>query len=459
MKSMTMMTVNNCHKCATPPRDAGTRNQLEERRDYSGLSRPGTRSRPREHQRDFETMADSRSMPPKARKTKDVTGNTCTICGREGNLVCPCQTTRYCSKECQAVDWKDRGHKKACRKIRAEREEEAKRSEAPTPPSSPTPVFYGPAERTHADEVRARIKAEHEAARARHEANPEPEAIYGRFGKGCPICLEDWDVNEPPGTMCLFTCCCGVTCASCSNKIRREKMPCPLCREQKPFTDTHKETLTRMRRHAENNVPEAIKDMGDSYFYGKLGLVKSPKKAVRLYERAIDLGDVSAMYFLALLYSEGATGVKLDKKKAAHLLRMAADRGYAKAQCKLSALHANTVPRDIDEAVRLCRLAAAQGLTEAQFNLAIVHATGDGVTRNLEEAMRLLLLCAAKGHSGADEQLAEVMAELENAWAMQDEIDGWADDTSDDDDDDDDEGWETVSDEEADEDPPREAPG
>ena len=99
---------------------------------------------------------------------------TCTICGAKPRtlLNCPCETTQYCSTECQRIDWRDRGHRKACKKIRNERAAEAARAEAPTPP--PSPPVYGPAPRSHADEIRARIAAEHEAARARREANPEP---------------------------------------------------------------------------------------------------------------------------------------------------------------------------------------------------------------------------------------------------------------------------------------------
>ncbi|KAH8075649.1 hypothetical protein JL721_1663 [Aureococcus anophagefferens] len=125
---------------------------------------------------------------------------TCTICGTNPKtlLNCPCGTTQYCSTECQRIDWRDRGHRKACKKIRNERAEEEKRAEAPTPPPSPPKeVFYGPAPRSHADEVRARIAAEHEAARVRREANPEREPLSARFGARCPICMEEWDVNVP----------------------------------------------------------------------------------------------------------------------------------------------------------------------------------------------------------------------------------------------------------------------
>ncbi|KAH8074114.1 hypothetical protein SO694_00006160 [Aureococcus anophagefferens] len=105
---------------------------------------------------------------------------TCTICGDKAKLNCPCGTTQYCSVACQKIDWRERGHRKACKKIRDERAAEAARAEAPTPPSPPKPVVYGPAPRSQADEIRARIAAEHEAARARREANPERQPLSAR---------------------------------------------------------------------------------------------------------------------------------------------------------------------------------------------------------------------------------------------------------------------------------------
>ena len=54
---------------------------------------------------------------------------TCTICGEKAKLNCPCETTQYCSTECQRIDWRDRGHRKVCKKIEGERAAEAARAE------------------------------------------------------------------------------------------------------------------------------------------------------------------------------------------------------------------------------------------------------------------------------------------------------------------------------------------
>ncbi|KAH8063680.1 hypothetical protein JL722_2864 [Aureococcus anophagefferens] len=94
---------------------------------------------------------------------------TCTICGAKPKtlLNCPCGTTQYCSTDCQRIDWRDRGHRQACKKIRNERAAEAARAEAPTPPPS-LPV-YGPAPRSHADEVRAHRRGRGRSRAARGE--------------------------------------------------------------------------------------------------------------------------------------------------------------------------------------------------------------------------------------------------------------------------------------------------
>ena len=316
---------------------------------------------------------------------------TCTICGEKAKLNCPCETTQYCSVACQKVDWRERGHREACKKIRSERA----RAEAPTPPPS-LPV-YGPAPRSQADEIRARIKAEHEAARARREANPEPEPASERFGSRCPICMEEWDVNE---LTAIQICCCRRICDSCDDKINGKT--CPLCRS--PFLETSTNALAVLRRHVENDLPEAINYLANCYRDGNLDVVTSSKKAVKIYRRAVELGNVSAMTNLGAAYEHG-DGVKLDRKKAAQLYRMAADRGFAKAQLNLAGLLYST---DIKEAHRLARLAAAQGYAEAECFLGNEYERGNGdLERDLGEAKRWYLLAAACRHPSRGRDFAQ----------------------------------------------------
>jgi len=343
---------------------------------------------------DEHTKAKKREYEAKKARTK-LALNICTICGAKGAKACQgCGTTAYCSTDCQRIDWRDRGHRKACKQIQNERAAEAVRAEAPTPPPSPPrEVFYGPAPRSHADEVRARIAAEHEAARARREANPEPEPTSARFGSRCPVCFEDWDVNEPT---CLQICCCRRVCKSCGVKIGGK--PCPLCRL--PWPESEAEQLARLRRHVENEVPEAITYLGNAYREGDLGL-RSEKKAVKLYKRAMELGDVIAMLNLGCSYDHGG-GVKVNKKKALQLYRMAADRGHAGAQCNLGhMLLEEQYDESQREAFEYYKLSAAQGFTDAIYRVGFCYVNGEGTETDLAEGKRWFERAAAKGHKDA----------------------------------------------------------
>ena len=337
----------------------------------------------------------------RARGKKLDTLKTCTICGADKAKAClGCGTTAYCSTACQRIDWRDRGHRKVCKKIQAA---EAARAEAPTPPPSPPrDVFYGPAPRSHADEVRARIAAEHEAARALREANPEREPLSARFGSRCPICLEEWDVNA---TRVIRVCCCRAVCQSCEDKIGDDA--CPLCRL--PCAENNAEQLACLRRHVENEAPEAITALGNAYHTGWFGLVESDKKAAKIWKRAVELGDVEAMVYLGGLYRTGS-GVKLDKKKAQRLYRMAADRGYAVAQFNIAKFLDSE--EKFEEAVRYYALAADQGYTRAENNLGVCYRDGTGTEVDLGKARYWFERAAAKGHDRAIELLARLDAQV-----------------------------------------------
>ena len=325
---------------------------------------------------------------------------TCTVCGAKPKtlLNCPCGSTQYCSTDCQRVDWRDRGHKKVCKKIRDERAAEATRAEAP-----PKPVFYGPAPRSGADEVRARIAAEHEAARARREANPEPKPMHGeRYGGRCPVCYEDWDVNA---TTRIRKCCCRKICRACDDKVGYN--PCPLCRA--PASKSDAEDLARLRRHVDNELPEALLYLGNAYKTGEFGLVASMKKAAKLLKRAAELGNANAMSNLAAQYLAGE-GVKKDQKKATQLIRKAAEQGFPPAQC--TAGMECEADGNFRDAFAYYKLAADQGFTQAEVFLGMAYCRGQGVEKNVEEAMRLLLRAAEKGNEVAMSVLRGIHAQL-----------------------------------------------
>jgi TPR repeat protein len=138
-----------------------------------------------------------------------------------------------------------------------------------------------------------------------------------------------------------------------------------------PCVATNVEELAQLRRHVENEVPEAITCLGTAYREGWYGL-KSDKKAVKLFKRAVELGDVAAMVYLGVAYYLGR-GVKLDWKKAKQLHRMAADRGCAVGQKNVGTI-CEDKEGDISEARKWYALSAAQGLKSAIAALARLDA-------------------------------------------------------------------------------------
>ena len=125
-----------------------------------------------------------------------------------------------------------------------------------------------------------------------------------------------------------------------------------------------------IRRNVEADVPDAITHLAGSYEDGDYGLVKSAKKAAKIYKRAVELGDTLAMLNLGLMYMKG--DFKLDKKKAVQLWQTAADRGNASAQKNLGLAYwrGDGCSEDLEEARRWLTLAASQGLDKAKTMLA-----------------------------------------------------------------------------------------
>ena len=188
-----------------------------------------------------------------------------------------------------------------------------------------------------------------------------------------------------------------MVCSTCSDKISDDET-CPLCRLKGPKTDA--EQLAMIRRHVENEVPDAIAYLASCYERGLLGLVKNEKKAAKIYKRAVELGNVSSMIQLGSAYAHGA-GVKCDKKKTMQLWKTAAERGSALAQAKVSTLF---IESDPIEAHRWMKLSAQQGYTAAESLLG--HWLFNGylgvqVEMDLDESKRLLTRAAAKGDAHA----------------------------------------------------------
>ena len=177
-----------------------------------------------------------------------------------------------------------------------------------------------------------------------------------------------------------------------------------------PYTCNDAEILARLRSQVNDEVPEAIVELGSDYCSGTRGLKESMKKAMKLWKRAVELGNVDAMHKLATSYYRG-DGVKVDMKKAVKLWRVPASHGHASAQYGLSvALRVLSVdPNETaEESFHYAKLAAEQGLREAEYNVGVSLSKGLGVAVDVDEAKPWLERAAAKGFQPAIDLLPQL---------------------------------------------------
>jgi len=314
------------------------------------------------------------------------------------------------------VDWKERGHKKECKRLvkanaatTKEGAGDAAWDEASTPSSSPKGSFRRP---LVPFERRAEVERA-EAAAAAAIANSAPAVVGNGVFRRCPVCLVDYESEY--GLSKFLYCCCKCICVQCDHDHLESifdqsdsegdcklESPCPLC--QMPLPERDEEKLAMLRRHVENDNPAAICELGITYVFGDLGLEKSKKKAARLFQRAADLGDVFAMYYLGCSYSDGQ-GLGCDHRRALKYYRKAADRGLAIAANDVGDAFYNGegVVQDYSEAVRFFLQAVNCGNFTSAFELGSCYENGLGAVRDMAEAIRWYECAAANEMDNSNE--------------------------------------------------------
>lgn len=152
------------------------------------------------------------------------------------------------------------------------------------------------------------------------------------------------------------------------------------------------------------------------YDFGK-GVLANMKKAIRLYERAVELGSDAALYNLGKIYLDGER-IKKDPWLATTYLWVAADKGDPEAQLQLGYCLYNGLgfaKRDFDEAARRYSQAARQGNKRAQFNLALCYREGEGVKKSRRWCKYWLERAAAQKHRRS-RQLLKKWFSTERPW-------------------------------------------
>jgi TPR repeat protein len=109
-------------------------------------------------------------------------------------------------------------------------------------------------------------------------------------------------------------------------------------------------------------------------------------KAIELWSKAADAGNVTARFNLGLQYAAGV-GVKKDMKKAAEYLLQAAESGLPEAQFAVAGYYRDGtgVPKDMDAARQWYDRAASAGFEPARKELAAIDKPAVSSTPSVEE--------------------------------------------------------------------------
>jgi hypothetical protein len=126
-------------------------------------------------------------------------------------------------------------------------------------------------------------------------------------------------------------------------------------------------------------------------------------------------GDVAAMRNIGHLYRWGQ-GVEKDINQAIHWYRMAAEKGFSRAQANLAAIYLQGdegIPVNYEEAHKWFAAAAVQNLAVAQYNLGLMYELGLGVEKNDARALGWYNLAAKAGQPEAIERLSQLVKTTE----------------------------------------------
>jgi uncharacterized protein len=120
---------------------------------------------------------------------------------------------------------------------------------------------------------------------------------------------------------------------------------------------------------ATTNDPNALFNLGQAYRLGR-GVKADPARAAQFYQRAAELGHLSATGNLGTIYYFADAPLR-DRIKAIDYWSKAASLGDARSQYMLSVLHFNGdgVSRDLAKAYAYASLSAANGLAEGRETL------------------------------------------------------------------------------------------
>jgi TPR repeat protein len=166
-----------------------------------------------------------------------------------------------------------------------------------------------------------------------------------------------------------------------------------------------KSTKNSEQDDSDGQTVDELLNLGRQYYCG-FGVKQNYAKAVELYSKAAQQGNLDAQMFLCNCYNNGE-GIDLNYAEAVKWARMATEHGNPEAEYFLgiSYYKGRGVEKNGSEAVRWARLAAEQEYAKAQYLLGVLYFYGEGVEPDFAEAVKWYGKAAEQGYIDAQNAL------------------------------------------------------
>ncbi len=165
-----------------------------------------------------------------------------------------------------------------------------------------------------------------------------------------------------------------------------------------------KKRLEKLQDQAEKGSKSAILELGNNYYYGRLGLEKDTSMAVQWWRRGADANNRQCMFNLANLYIRG-DGVERNEDEALKLYKKAADFGLVQANINAALLLDRK--EDYESAIRYFQEATIIKDYRAMSRLAEYYEQGLGGPKRVLDAVDLYKQSAQAGNPNAQLKMAE----------------------------------------------------
>jgi hypothetical protein len=279
---------------------------------------------------------------------------------------------KYCNINCQRNHWKK--HKKECKQRAAELRDEALFKDLPA--KEDCPICFLP--------MPVKLIA----------CMTLPPATI----TSVPIC-DFADANDGVANLAsetYYSCCGKSICGGCIHSIIKSgnNGTCPFCNSDRG-TQTEEEKIAEMMKRVEANDASAIYVLGNSYYYGQLGLLQDRDKAMELWTRAAKLGSSKAHYQLGCTYdAEG------NSKKEKFHYEAAAMAGDEAARNNLGTMEYYS-GGNVERAVKHWTIAASAGSYHAMQCLLIAFNQGSTSRATIDATLIAYNKSCAEMRSGA----------------------------------------------------------